>query len=316
MPSKKNSRRRAPVNVNLVGIAKKHLLENFSNFPIAREDFLNGHILCMFVSKCNKSFTRTERELLSLLPSDSATSLTIKGAIRKVVHRTWNKFRRLTDPNEFKKFDLICQEKFSWRSSKVIPSKRTCTSTQSVLQNEEMVKETVTVGPIPTSPMKTRHISQCSSCKIIRQSILKLQQEITAVKNLPTQQKKREELITSLNQKMKRKELQLSNVKSQFESSVLAKDLKVAKVKIASLEKKHRRLKKYHKVKEMGFFSSETIEGRLLELERKLVEKDEEILLLQDDKLTLEEKNKELKSVIELTKSNLRTYSPENRMKV
>ncbi|KAK2151197.1 hypothetical protein LSH36_372g01014 [Paralvinella palmiformis] len=175
-----------------------------------------------------------------------------------------------------------------------------------------MVKETVTVGPIPTSPMKTRHISQCSSCKIIRQSILKLQQEITAVKNLPTQQKKREELITSLNQKMKRKELQLSNVKSQFESSVLAKDLKVAKVKIASLEKKHRRLKKYHKV----FFSSETIEGRLLELERKLVEKDEEILLLQDDKLTLEEKNKELKSVIELTKSNLRTYSPKNRMKV
>ena len=72
-----------------VNIAKKHVSENFSNFPIAREDFLNGHILCIFASKCDNSRARTERELLSLLPSDSATSyLPINAAIHKVVERT------------------------------------------------------------------------------------------------------------------------------------------------------------------------------------------------------------------------------------
>ena len=52
MPPKK---KRGPVN-----IAKKHLLENFSNFPIACEDFLNGHILCIFALKCDNSSTMKE----------------------------------------------------------------------------------------------------------------------------------------------------------------------------------------------------------------------------------------------------------------
>ena len=64
----------------------------------------------------------------------------------------------------------------------------------------------------------------------------------------------------------------------------------------------------------MGGFSSET--GRILKLETQLFEKDDEIFQLQDDKLTLEEKVKELASNIELTKPDGRTYSPENRMKV
>ncbi|KAK2151196.1 hypothetical protein LSH36_372g00016 [Paralvinella palmiformis] len=161
--------------------------------------------------------------------------------------------------------------------------------------------------------MKTRQISKCSSCKILHQSILKLHQEkITAVKNLRlrAQQKKRA-LTKRLNQKIERKELQLSKLKSQFESSVLAKDLRAANIKITSLEKK---LKRYHKMKKLGGFSSET--RRILKLETQLFEKDDEIFQLQDDKLTLEEKVKELASNIELTKPDGRTYSPENRMKV
>jgi len=94
MPPQK---KREPVN-----ISKKHLLENFSNFPIACEDFLNGHILCLFVSKWDKSHARTKRELLSLLPSDSATSsLPIDAAINKVVERTLNIFKKLSHPNNF-----------------------------------------------------------------------------------------------------------------------------------------------------------------------------------------------------------------------
>ncbi|KAK2151199.1 hypothetical protein LSH36_372g01026 [Paralvinella palmiformis] len=199
----------------------------------------------------------------------------------------------------------------------VIPSTRTYAPAQSVPQNEEMEdKETVTVRPIPTSLIKTQHISKCSFCKLLRQSVLKLKrQKITAVKNLRAQQKNKE-LVKRLNRKIKRKELQFSEVKSQFQSSVLAKDLRVAKIKISCLEKKHLRLKTYHKMKKMGCLSSEANEGRILELERKLVQRDEEIFQLQDDKLTLEEKNKELESDIELTKSDGRTCSPEIRMKV
>jgi len=108
----------------------------------------------------------------------------------------------------------------------------------------------VTAMPIPTSPVKTQHISKCS-CKILCQSVLKLQQEkITAVKR---------ESIKRLNQKIKRKELQFSKVKSQFNSSVLAKDLEAAKIKISSLEKKHLRLKRYHKMKQMGFFHQKLV---------------------------------------------------------
>jgi len=40
------------------------------------------------------------------------------------------------------------------------------------------------------------------------------------------------------------------------------------------------------------------------------------MLQLQDDNLSLEEQVKELESVIELTKSDGRAYSPEIRMKV
>ena len=107
-------------------------------------------------------------------------------------------------------FISFAKRSFLCGSSKVIPSTRTCTPPQSVSQYEEMEVDkavAVTAMPIPTSPVKTRHISKCSSCKILRQSVLKLQQEkITAVKNLRAQQKKRES-IKSLNQKIKRKEL-------------------------------------------------------------------------------------------------------------
>jgi len=117
-----------PVNT-VLGIAKKYLLENFSNFPIAHENFLNGHILYIFASKRDKSRARTKRELLSLLPSDSSISyLPINAAVQNVVERTLNKFKKLSDQREFEIFDFICQEKFPWGSPKVI----TCTSVPSV----------------------------------------------------------------------------------------------------------------------------------------------------------------------------------------
>ncbi|KAK2155807.1 hypothetical protein LSH36_230g00009 [Paralvinella palmiformis] len=117
--------------------------------------------------KCDSSRTRTERELLSLLIPDSATSsLPLNAAIQNVVDRNLNKFKKLSDPNELKRFYFICQEKFRWGNSKVIPN-RTCAPDQSVSQYEEMEVDkavTVAVMPIPISPIKTRQISKCSSC--------------------------------------------------------------------------------------------------------------------------------------------------------
>lgn len=52
-----------------------------------------------------------------------------------------------------------------------------------------------------------------------------------------------------------------------------------------------------HKMKKSVLFPPQTDdEGRKAELERKLVKRDEEILQLQDDKLTLEDQVEELES--------------------
>ena len=97
------------------GIAKQFLVDNFSTLPTGG-DFLNGHVLYLYVVTCEHSRARTEQELLSHLPTTaqqgSAIFPCLSAQIKKLVTQTVGKFKKLSDPKEFQRFDFICHEKF------------------------------------------------------------------------------------------------------------------------------------------------------------------------------------------------------------
>ena len=99
------------------GIIKQHLLDNFSMLP-ENNEFLNGHVLYLYVCLCESSRIRTVKELFSHLPStsqhasESSVFSFLSCEMKKLVSRTLDSFKRSTDPKEFSRFESICQERF------------------------------------------------------------------------------------------------------------------------------------------------------------------------------------------------------------
>ena len=125
------------------GIAKKHLEEKFSILP-SEGKLKNGHVLHQYL-KCNKCCAETERQLVkaNFIPAASVQSY---NDMRRLLARTLEKFRRLTNPKEFEKFSCICDEEYT------VPS--TSSNPDPVPDNDKLVPSTsVTAGyaedPIP-----------------------------------------------------------------------------------------------------------------------------------------------------------------------
>ena len=99
------------------GIIKQHLLDNFSMLP-ENNEFLNGHVLYLYVCLCESSRIRTVKELFSHLPStsqhasESSVFSFLSCEMKKLVSRTLDSFKRSTDLKEFSRFESICQERF------------------------------------------------------------------------------------------------------------------------------------------------------------------------------------------------------------
>lgn len=103
------------------------------------------------------------------------------------------------------------------------------------------------------------------------------------------------------NQKIKRKDTKITALKEKLDTSVNAQNLSDIMKALSGLRNKYRRLKRQYKKKThaQGESSSEV---RIQELETKLELKEEEIIHLQNKKLMLEEKIKELEAEQKETK--------------
>ena len=102
------------------GIAKQLLVNKFSTLPTGG-DFLNGHVLYLYVITCEHSRARTEQELLSHLPTTaqqgSAYFLRLSVQIKKLVTQTLGKLKKLSDTKEFQRFDLFFMRNLSCNKS-------------------------------------------------------------------------------------------------------------------------------------------------------------------------------------------------------
>lgn len=83
------------------------------------------------------------------------------------------------------------------------------------------------------------------------------------------------------------------------------------------MKKKVQQMKKYHKLKKSLKFSEQDFsDDDVKVLEEKVIEKDNEITSLRNDKLKLEEKLEEAEGSVKHTKTDGKTYSSEMRLMV
>lgn len=151
----------------------------------------------------------------------------------------------------------------------------------------------------------------------MRQKHLQMQRsKYLAIKTLRARQKNKG-TIRILNQKLKRKEKQISDLKNllkSHEAETIAKLKKQYKVKARS----HMRLKKSltHMRREDKSNAVDDVEQRCFELEEIINSMDSEIHDLQVENLLLGEKIQDLESEKKLTKTDAKSYSNEMRLMV
>ena len=154
----------------------------------------------------------------------------------------------------------------------------------------------------------------------MHKKILQLQKAVCTQKtNTSVRAKKcKNASIERLNQKLKRKEEQLLKVREMLESSPIVIALKSAHRNMRSLEKRNKKIKRYHKNRKALSFSSVNADddSMIEELHRKIDGKEEEIHILENKKCTLEDKVQEMEGSVLGTKSDQKSNLSNMRMMV
>ena len=98
------------------GLCRQHLSDNFSVLPSVGEELLNGHVLYIYIEK-ERVISSTIKAFGHLSSQDIALYQVVK------VCKALDKFRHMSDDNEFKNFAALCREKFPLsKNVKVVPS--------------------------------------------------------------------------------------------------------------------------------------------------------------------------------------------------
>nr|XP_055059726.1 uncharacterized protein LOC129443265 [Misgurnus anguillicaudatus]XP_055059727.1 uncharacterized protein LOC129443265 [Misgurnus anguillicaudatus]XP_055059728.1 uncharacterized protein LOC129443265 [Misgurnus anguillicaudatus]XP_055059729.1 uncharacterized protein LOC129443265 [Misgurnus anguillicaudatus]XP_055059730.1 uncharacterized protein LOC129443265 [Misgurnus anguillicaudatus]XP_055059731.1 uncharacterized protein LOC129443265 [Misgurnus anguillicaudatus]XP_055059732.1 uncharacterize len=290
------------------GLARQHLLDKYSDLP-SPDLIQNGHILFLYVT-AKSSNTATAREIVKYIPE--MTEEQAKNKVKVLVGKTFKKYRKLTNEREYCQFEGICSQRFCENST---------TTTVSHAKSPKSAEQQV-----PKLPLKTTRVSKakCPTCtrykeslKNMRQKNLQMQRsKYLAIKKLEAQQRKKG-TIRVLNQKLKRKEKQISNLKNLLKSQdakTIAKLKKQYKVKARS----HMRLKKSltRMKREVKSNSVNDMDRRCCELEERSISMNSEIHDLQLKNHILEEKIQDLESEKKLTKKDAKLYSNKMRLMV
>ena len=154
MPPKKK-KRNGVVNTRKLGIGRDFVTKTYSGTNVLSPDqLLNGHVLYLYhVSE--SSLTKTENAVKSRFSGESSDLPPLKNKIRRLVDRTFEKFHKLTNPDEFSTFRGICKERFS-----IVRVKR-----ERLPENTGVIVDALTAG---TSAASTEDRSRCAKCTVLR----------------------------------------------------------------------------------------------------------------------------------------------------
>ena len=107
------------------GIGRTYLLENFSCLPSSVDEFLNGHILMLYQTKCECSRKETVKKLMDFvivqistisdeLPDETLSIVErhIYNKVKNLVSDRISKIQSLSTPNNFNRYTTICNERF------------------------------------------------------------------------------------------------------------------------------------------------------------------------------------------------------------
>ena len=338
MPPKKKRKISVPERL---GAGNKFLNENFSEVPENLEDVLKGHVLYQVEFKCNKSRAETVKHFLTYqnLPAFSDDQVAgfrkkLDVAIQNVMNQS-KKFKKLTEPSELQRYSAMCKEQLPLKldilntsalttvPSTNIPATEPSTSQddlQSVGNAEVVPPQTVLLSQ---SPIKTRKLRECKSCERYRASLQSMQdkqselqkEKAQIVKNMAA--KERLSKARVVNQKLKRRENRIEELKARLNSSQPIQELAIAKKALSSAEKKNKQMKKYKETKSSAVKRlSDEHEVENTEFRKMLEDKERQIRELQNEKMALEEKIKEMEEQSKDTKADGKTYSSDMRMMV
>ena len=243
-----------------------------------------GHVLNISY-ECDSSRGATVWELLNRLPCSSS------GSVEAI-----SKFRHLTIPSEFTNFDSICQKKFELVPvsfdvfSIDVPMKGASKDTESPVtdafkdtdspkEGDSIVNDASKETVVHMSPLKTRQISRCHNCKILRKTNQDLRQKLLQVRHdkmdvIKAYYSKKKLNIPDkrMNQKIK-KDHQIKKTQQKFDMTTLAMDLSETKKQVSSIERKNKRTKHYYRNKsQKALFPSEA-PGEIETLYKQLAEK-------------------------------------------
>ncbi|KAK6182046.1 hypothetical protein SNE40_009812 [Patella caerulea] len=210
------------------------------------------------------------------------------------------KFNKLRDPVEMKNFEEKCKEKYQ-SSKSPAPVLDEPVDEPAVVVEPAAVPDESTHLSVPApqiSPLKTRKLTKCGQCKILRKTSQNLCKTILQLKRQKVINHKlsstKRYAISRLHQKVKRKERQIKNL----QTSDLALDLKSTKQELSSLQRKHQRAKRYHRSCKKKLFSPgpSSYESELAKLQAEVSVKESEICYLQSENLELEATVREMQS--------------------
>ena len=287
--------------------------DKFSDLPGNSKDVKNGHIWHIYSNVCEFNKPAAVNYLLDRFPSSSSTphedlERLLRNGMRRVIDGM-ARFQKLTNPVEFERYEIFCEETFDIQPRKSPP-----------IGEVPLLNLLFDVSPVPDkakSPVKTRQISDCTSCQDLRRTAAALRAQIAELRERLREQKvKPKTSVSRVNQKIRRKDDQMKNLKAKMSSSALSVDLENVRAELTSVKNKHQKMKSYRKSKSQLFDShDDDIEN----LESRLEEKNAEITSLQTTVLETEEKLQVLKESnrgSKQTKMDNKTYSPNTRLMV
>ena len=176
--------------------AVQHLLDNYLTPPAAACDFLNGHLLCIFVTSANRSLTATVEQLQLHIPPESrndARSTAFFRDAKRLVYQS-RLTRKVTN---FAAFCELCSGQFpllqtlaesvnpAVEPDELMPLSTNTPSMDHVETEMERapLQETGNVQQPAMSPVKTRQSRQCGNCQPLRKSLThEIERRKTAVK--------------------------------------------------------------------------------------------------------------------------------------
>lgn len=203
------------------GVAHKFLTDNYYEVPSIVEHLKNGHLLYLYVAN-SRNVTQAEAALKKIVTSADVDSVNIRYSMQKIVKKSLDKFKKLTNPSEMQNFDSLCKEKFCFHL--MTP------------KNKKSTYASPCKPHVSKSPLKTRRT--CGNCKLLRAS---LKRSVEQKKELYVKRRVKNKYAPKrLGEKLKRRDNTIEQLK-----------IKCAKSPASDLQKKEKKMTKTIKQNEI-----------------------------------------------------------------